>query len=102
MAPIHIDRVCAANQQGKKMYKSRVKIAYSKAGIFKTKQILATKATLFTNGSSGMSHDEFLATFPLKFNAFHIQTRKIRGIVADKMRKIYASGQNFSPQAQVY
>lgn len=102
VAPIHTDCVCAADPRSRNMYNCQVNKAYIKIGIFKTKPILAAKAKLFANGSSSLSHNDFLSTFYPKFIAFHFKTRQIRGKVADKMRKIYAGGQDFSPQAQVF
>ena len=84
------------------MYNRQVKKVYTEAGIFKIKHALAKKATWFANGSSGMSHKEFLSTFSQKFNTFHLKTQQIREKVADKMRKIHAGGQDFSSQSQVY
>ena len=84
------------------MYNGGVNKTCTEAGIFKIKQILAVKAKLFANVSSGLSHKEFLFTFFHKFNAFHFKTWQIRGKVADKMRKIYAGSQDFSRQGQVF
>ena len=83
------------------MYNHRVNRVYIESDIFKTKLILAKKVELFTNGSSGMTHAKFLSIFSPKFNAFHFKTRWIWQKVADKMRKIYAGSQDFSPQGQV-
>ena len=90
----------AADPRSRKMYNHRVNKAYLEADIFKTKQLLAKKVKTFNDGTSGITHKEFLASFAPKINAFHFKSRLIQQKVAAKMNRIQAGGQDFSPKRQ--
>ena len=100
---IKATKIKSHDPRSRKVYSCRVKKGYSKQGIFKEQAILASQATEFLKGDSGISRTEFLANFAPRINALHVSTRTIKQqSAAAAICKIYTGGRDYSPAAQVF
>ena len=95
-------RVKLHDPRSRKLYSCQVKKGYSQQGIFKEQAILATQATEFLKGDSGISRTEFLHNFVPRINTLHVSTRKTKQSAVANIRKIYAGGRDYLPAAQFF
>ena len=99
---IRAERLKPEDPRSRKIFQRRVMKGYCNQNVFKEKAALARREREFKKGTTGTTYSEFLATFTPKIDALHIKTRKIKTKSAKDLRKIYASGQDFSPKAQSF